>query len=188
MSSTSRGSERRIDDAYETPAWCVTRLLEKWGPRWGELVEPCSGSGQIVKCLPGWIWHTCDIREIYPPPSLRHVTRDFLSCDPVGPPAHIGAVITNPPFSLAEQFIRHSRALYPRADLVFLLRLNFAGSAGRLRLWRDIGMPDVYVLPNRPSFTGGKTDSCEYAWFRWPSDARSRGEFLVLNETSRRER
>lgn len=97
-------------------------------------------------------------------------------------------MVTNPPFSLAEEFIRHSRELYPQAELVFLLRLNFAGSVGRLPLWRDLGTPDVYVLPNRPSFTGGKTDSCEYAWFRWPSEARELGTFLVLNETPRSER
>ena len=44
MSSTNRGAERRIDDAYETPQWCVRRLLEVWQPREGVLVEPCCGS------------------------------------------------------------------------------------------------------------------------------------------------
>jgi hypothetical protein len=28
-------------------------------------------------------------------------------------------------------------------------------------------MPDVLVLEKRPSFTGGGTDGCEYAWFIW---------------------
>lgn len=27
--------------------------------------------------------------------------------------------------------------------------------------------PDIYVLPNRPSFSGKGTDSIEYAWFVW---------------------
>lgn len=189
MSSTNRGAERRTDDVYETPSWCVTRLLEAWGPRWGELVEPCSGSGQIVKRMTGgWIWHTCDIREIDPAPSLHHVTGDFLARDPVGPQERIGAVITNPPFSLAEEFIRHSRAMYPRADLVFLLRLNFLGSEKRHPLWRDLGAPDVYVFPNRPDFSGGGGDSCEYAWFVWPPDRREFGKVRVLNLTPRSER
>ena len=31
--------------------------------------------------------------------------------------------------------------------------------------------PDLYVLPNRPSFTkNGNTDSIEYAWFVWGHD------------------
>ena len=187
MSSTNRGAERRVDDAYETPQWVVRRLLDVWQPRDGVLIEPCCGSGQIVRCFPGKDWITCDIRDVVPS-SLRHVTGDFLQCDGGFHPAAVSAVITNPPFSLAEEFIRHSRTSFPLADLVFLLRLNFLGSAGRLALWRHLGAPDVFVLPNRPSFTGGKTDSCEYAWFVWPSQTRDFGRIKVLNETPRSER
>jgi hypothetical protein len=190
MSSTNRGSERRVDDEYETPAWCVRRLLEVWQPRGeGELVEPCCGSGRIMECLPFRIWNTCDIRSVVAPQSKRHIVGDFLECQKLGDESLVSAVITNPPFSLAEEFIRHCDELYRSADLVFLLRLNFLGSVGRLPLWRDLGSPDVFVLPNRPSFTGGKTDSCEYAWFLWPPDARQfGGRVRVLNETPRSER
>jgi len=186
MSSTNRGAERRIDDVYETPAWCVRRLLEVWQPREGELVEPCCGSGQIVRCFPGRSWSTCDIRDVEPL-SERHVTGDFLQVT-TATDHSVTAVITNPPFSLAEEFIRHCDELYRSADLVFLLRLNFLGSAGRLKLWRDLGAPDVFVLPNRPSFTGWKTDSCEYAWFVFPTQAREFGRIRVLDETPRCER
>jgi len=71
------------------------------------------------------------------------------------------AVVTNPPYSLAEEFARGARVLCPRAELLFLLRIAFLASAQRLALWRDIGAPDVYVLPNRPSFTGNGTDSAD---------------------------
>ena len=187
MSSTNRGSERRVDDEYETPSWCVLRLLEVWQPRDGVLVEPCCGSGRIVKCLPGWSWNTCDVREVSPV-SLHHVTGDFLQCVQLGARSLVSAVITNPPFSLAEEFIRHCDELYRSADLVFLLRLNFLGSAGRLKLWRDVGTPDVFVLPNRPSFTGGKTDSCEYAWFIFRPVPRTMGEIKVLANTAMEQR
>jgi hypothetical protein len=48
--------------------------------------------------------------------------------------------------------------------------------------------PDVYVLPNRPSFTGGSTDSIEYAWFVWRTRAARSGTIRVLAETGREER
>lgn len=184
MSSTNRGAERRVDDAYMTPGWCASRLLDVWQPRGRLLVEPFAGDGAIVRKIMGE-WVTYEIRDVKPP-SQRHNCCDFLTVREID--VNVCAVVTNPPFSLAEEGIRHSRYLYPDADLVFLLRLNFLGSSGRLPLWRDLGAPDVFVLPNRPSFTGGKTDSCEYAWFVWPPSKRDFGRIRVLAETPRYER
>jgi hypothetical protein len=48
-------------------------------------------------------------------------------------------------------------------------------------------MPDIYVIPNRPSFTGGKTDSIEYAWFVWSKyndyGKNSSGKIVILETT-----
>ncbi len=88
----------------------------------------------------------------------------------------------NPPFTLDEEFVEESMKL---ADtVVMLLRLNFIGSSGRCAFMQK-HPPDVYVLPDRPSFDGRGTDSIEYAWFVWQSGARSRdaGRVTVLNTT-----
>jgi hypothetical protein len=192
VSSTSRGSERRIDDAYMTPPWCVRRLLEVWSPRGksGILVEPAVGTGNIVRAIgtEPFSWLTYDIRAVEPVGEM-HVTGDFLEVAARGTDAE--AVITNPPFCLAEEFLRHSRSCFPSADLVFLLRLAFLASTKRLLLWRDLGTPDVYVLPNRPSFTGHGTDSADYAWFiwrAWHEGPRDVGHLQVLAETPASER
>jgi len=189
MSSTNRGSNRRTDDAYMTPPWCVRRLLGVWRPngRSGILVEPAVGTGNIVRTIgtEPFAWLTYDIREVEPIGEM-HVTGDFLLVGSHGTDAE--AVVTNPPFSLAEEFIRHSRSCFPSAELVFLLRLAFLASAARLPLWCDVGTPDVWVLPNRPSFTGKGTDSADYGWFHWPVGRRIHGEVAVLAETPRRER
>jgi hypothetical protein len=90
--------------------------------------------------------------------------------------------IGNPPFSLAEQFLDRARQL---ADVVVLLeRLSFLGSDSRAHRWHGY-TPDVYVLPNRPSFTNdGKTDSADYAWFVWgPPGIRASGNLRVLGTT-----
>lgn len=42
--------------------------------------------------------------------------------------------------------------------------------------------PDVYVLPQRPSFTGKGTDSTSYAWFVWTSAEKTEGKLQILNK------
>lgn len=189
MSSTGRGAERRADDAYMTPPWCVRRLLEAWRPKGksGILVEPAVGTGNIVLAIgtEHFSWMTYDIREVVPVGEM-HVTGDFLQVAAHGTDAE--AVIGNPPYSLAEEFIRHSRSCFPDAEIVFLLRIAFLASQSRIPLWHDVGTPDIFVLPNRPSFTGGGTDSADYAWFRWPAEKREAGEIRILADTPASER
>ena len=86
---------------------------------------------------------------------------------------------------MAREFIEHTFDLFPRAHVVFILRLNFAASEKRHDLMSRFP-PDVFVLPNRPSFRNGKTDATEYAWFVWPPEKRrSNGAFKVLSLTDR---
>jgi len=193
MSSTGRGERLGgANDFYPTPAWCVQRLLEKWQPRPGTLVEPCVGDGAIVEAVnlhdlaQGWFtwgWFTCDIKS-YPgfEPALLG---DFLSIDrDAFGGRDVSVVITNPPYILAEEFLRKSRTLYPKADLVFLLRIGFLCSEERLGFFADFGVPDLYFLPNRPSFGHG-SDSSEYAWFIFPPIPQKTGEVIVLDSTPR---
>jgi hypothetical protein len=173
MSSTGRGGKRREADFYETPEWVTARLLDVWQPKKGaNIIEPAMGNAAIIEAIDkhcpiakSLAWRGYDIRPtgMAARSDVIFAQGDFLE---VKPSALLFAdhVITNPPFSLAEEFLRHSRLLCPQADLVFLLRLNFLGSQERLPFWRDLGVPDVHILPNRPSFTGAGTDSGEYAW------------------------
>ena len=166
MSSTNRGAKREPSDNYPTPGWCVRRLLEVWQPPAGVLVEPCCGDGAIIRQMrrADWHWISYDVREVEAVAEV-HRQADFLTIATPGPT--VKAVVTNPPYSQAEEFIRHSRRLYQYAELVFLLRLAFLASGDRVRLWSDLGVPSVYVLPNRPDFTGGGGDSTDYGWFHF---------------------
>lgn len=40
---------------------------------------------------------------------------------------------------------------------------------------------DVFVLPRRPSFTGGGTDATEYAWFVWGPGRGNRWYVLTID-------
>lgn len=203
MSATNRGSERVKNDNYPTPGYCVRRLLEVWRPKNNLLLEPCVGDGAIIKEFKdtGYKWLSYDIRpDTYiPNTNSFHFVQDFITIEelpkellaPFPYYLPISTVITNPPFSLLNQFLYQSRKLCPEAELVFLLRLNtLAGGnkSGRPELYKKLGTPDIYVIPNRPSFTQKGTDACEYAWFVFPPEVRNKGYVTILEQTPAKER
>lgn len=168
MSATNRGAERMPQDFYETPAWCVHRLFEVINPSTdARILEPCAGTGAIIEAAPHLNWHAIEIDRQrvgqIPLSQMRVIKGDFLKMDV---PEGFDWVVTNPPYSQAEAFI--SKCLSIATNVVMLLRLNFLGSQHRCEMFHHMwGVPAVYVLPNRPSFIGGKTDATEYAWFHW---------------------
>lgn len=189
MSSTNRGGQRIENDVYSTPAWCVHRLLEALplpAGQWGQWLEPAAGEGAIIQAVneirlvPPPDWMAIEIREGAGAGALVprcRMGQDFLTWKPAG---RFAVAITNPPYSLAQEFIGH--AMLMAETVVMLLRLDFLGSERRAP-FLQVQEPSVYVLPNRPSFVGGKTDSCEYAWFVF--GALARGEIRVLATTPR---
>lgn len=197
MSSTNRGAERNRADNYPTPTWCVRRLLEAADLPGGHWLEPTAGDGAIIEGVCTFRsdvqWTAVELRKECRGPLKKLVgaaprvhIRDFLEVKPTDlPPPDV--VITNPPYLHARPIIEH--ALRFEAPVVMLLRLNFLASQGRAEFLRR-NHPDVYVLPNRPSFTsGGKTDSIEYAWFVWKSGRRrAKGAIQVLAMTPKAER
>jgi hypothetical protein len=80
-------------------------------------------------------------------------------------------IVGNPPFSLAERFVRHAQAIVrPGGHIALLLRHGFAVTDKRAELRRTWPMFRKYDLQTRPSFYGdsaGKSDATEYAWFIW---------------------
>lgn len=79
-------------------------------------------------------------------------------------------VITNPPFSLAIDFIKKAlRVVKPGGYVVMLLRLNFFGSEDRNQFFLKGAMPELaYVHAKRLGFTpDGGTDSIEYIHAVW---------------------
>lgn len=198
MSSTKRGRARQRADNYPTPGWAVRRFLEAVDLPNGRWLEPCAGDGAIIDAVhskrdPTKIeWSAYEIRKS-PMKKLSDVSKnvhalqaDFLKMDGLSETNRhfYNVAITNPPFLLAMEFIE--RCMYLSEHTVMLLRLNFVASEKRADFMRS-ERPDIYVLPNRPSFVGGgKTDSIEYAWFHWWKG--SNGKMVVLKSTDKLER
>lgn len=177
MSATNRGSRRRKYDLYETPEE-VTRdfLFNHFVGEYKRILEPCAGSGKMVKVL----------RERYPTAKITAVEKypegkfffplgtdhgvkgDFLDIHSTESfHEDYDLVFTNPPYTLAEKIITHAMEQWPKATIVMLLRLNFLGSQQRHDWWQDKLPNEIHVLSKRPSFIGKGTDATEYAWFVW---------------------
>lgn len=145
-------SERREYDLYETPEWAVKALfnLIPVNSEWRYL-EPCRASGRIYNHLPiGSAWG--EIRE-----GVDYLVTEY---------PHVDAVITNPPYSMAQEFVE--KALEDADVVIMLLRLGFLESMKRWEWWQDNPIDHLIVLSKRPSFTeDNKTDGSGYAWFVW---------------------
>lgn len=192
-------------DFHPTPSWCVRRLLESGllAPylepdcHW---LEPAVGDGAIVRAVNGWAdargrgrpsWTTVDIR----PSTGADIIGDFCGfgrplVDAARPRRGWSVCLTNPPFSQAMEFVVEGHI---RAPVVWmLLPLRWLASASR-HGWLRGHMPDVFVLPNRPSFDGLGSDNSDYAWMGWDRTSPSHwppsvGLVQVLATTSLEER
>jgi hypothetical protein len=112
------------------------------------------------------------LRSIYDRVPLREEQKEWAELsegvDYLGAPmAPVDLIITNPPFSIALEFLQKS--LTEAQCVCYLLRLSFLGSKGRKPFWRE-NTPTHQMVIDRPSFTGNGTDNSEYAWFCWDHD------------------
>jgi hypothetical protein len=157
MSSTNRGSVRPESDYYGTPEGAFRPLLHLL-PHDRVYWDPACGDWRLIRWMEdaGLTAYGSDIE----PKEMGTHTIDFLTDD-----TRREIIITNPPFSLAQEFVQHAMDHAP--EVLMLLRLNFLGSIKRREWLRTHEPSALFVVTPRPSFTGGGTDSCEYAWFYW---------------------
>jgi hypothetical protein len=170
----------RGEDFYRTPACAVHALLgvESFsGPIW----EPACGDGAIVNVLrsTGHEVIATDLRDRGCPDATGGV--DFLKADRA--PAGVDTILANPPYKLANEFVRHALTLAPR--VVMLLRLLFIESAGRCdiidggQLRRFYPFVDRLPMVHREGWDGPRADSpsIQFAWFCW--DRNYCGDIIV---------
>jgi hypothetical protein len=159
----------RKDDLYETPPEATRALLsvEKL-PHW--LWEPAAGRGAIVDVLrrAGHAVIAGDLVDYGLP--LHRKGHDFLMERKA--PVNCEAIITNPPYKLAAQFVEHGLDLVPRVYM--LLRLAFLESVSRTPILDGGALARVYVFRNRlpmmhrDGWEGPRaSSSIPFAWFCW---------------------
>tara|TARA_B110000858_G_scaffold184428_1_gene225643 strand:- start:310 stop:891 length:582 start_codon:yes stop_codon:yes gene_type:complete len=156
MSRQKQGKRLNTSDFYPTPSWCYKNLDIDWS-QFSSAHEPCRGDSRIYDWLCEQNLNTTysEIRE----------DKDFLEWT-----GTTDLIITNPPFSLAQEFI--TKSCKQAETVIMLLRLNYLGSITRHEWWKEYSPTSLYVLSKRPSFTGKGTDATDYAWFVWDKTTR----------------
>lgn len=159
----------RKDDLYETPdvaiaALCQSRTLPQ------KIWEPACGPGQIVRFLRGAGHDVVATDLVDYGCEQSQARRDFLM--ERSAPDGVQAIVTNPPFKLAEQFVTHAKSLVPETHM--LLRLAFLEG---LRWQRGLseGLERVSIfaprLPfmHRHDYDGPRhsNSGMPFAWFSW---------------------
>jgi hypothetical protein len=157
----------RGSDLYETPEMATLALLAV-EPLPQRILEPACGRGAITRVLRS-AGHTVLENDIVDYGQGQDSVRDFLKFKPAG---EIDAVVTNPPYCLAQQFVRHALTLCPRVFM--LLRLTFLESERRRDVLDQAGLIRIHVfsdsLPmmHRDGWTGNRASSAvAFAWYVW---------------------
>lgn len=168
--------DRNTTDFYRTPPEVTVALLnflEEHGdirPKRGPTIwEPACGTGEMVEAMKAKGYRVL-YSDLYPTGyGWNNIPHDFLADAPRG--LSYEWIITNPPFSQAEKFIR--RALELGKPCAFLLKSQFWHARSRLALFRE--HPPSYVLPLtwRPDFLWGAkagSPTMEVLWTVWNGD------------------
>jgi hypothetical protein len=160
MSQRDSGYERKERDLYETPEW-VTLALAPHLPTTDCVVwEPAAGGGKMVAALLkiGFDVSASDIAT----------GCDFLTASM---PRPIRAIITNPPYEFATEFIQRALGGVPNNGFVaMLLRTDFDHAKTRQYLFGDHrAFAKKVVLTKRIKwFEDSKGQpSFNHAWFIW---------------------
>lgn len=168
------------DDKYDTHPVAVHALLKAESlPK--RIWEPACGKGNIVKVLRKAGHHVVatDINRRGCPDAQRF---DFLDLRAPYVCTESDAIVTNPPYSLAEKFV--SNALEHAPLVIMLLRLAFLESVRRAPILDSGMLARVHVFANRlpmmhrDGWKGRKASSAiAFAWFVF--DRRHRGPATI---------
>lgn len=147
-----------VEALFKHIDWDALRHFASYDNRPARFLEPCRGlKRNIYDLVPSdFERYYCEIQE-----GLNYLETDLSGI-------HFDIIVTNPPFSLFEEFVTKARSEAADHGFVcFLMRINALGTKKREQFWADNPPDKIIVAVPRPDFSGGGGDSCEYAWFCW---------------------
>ncbi len=153
-------------DDYPTPSWVTMALVPQLPLFTGKVWEPACGSGKMVAALrqAGFNVVGTDIADGV----------DFLH---QAPPRDVGAIITNPPYTLAQQFIERALRVDSNRVVAMLLRTDYDHAASRAHLFADCPVFAKKVVLTRRIrwFEDSKgSPSFNHCWMIWDRQHRGR--------------
>jgi len=167
MSRALPEAKRRARDAYYTPDALASALVGLLDVDGLTVWEPHVGGGAFASAArdAGASLYISDVHDTSVAAAMDLQPRAAAVADFVDLKWAPDWIIGNPPYRQAEEHIRHALTCCDR--VAFLLRLGVLESTKRAPLWVDHPPAVVHVLQQRPSFTGGGTDSAAYGFFVW---------------------
>ena len=182
-------NKRVENDFYATNPKAVEMLLEKYTFKGKRLLEPCVGEGHIIQGLDNYLHNNLNgisVNDILDITTLdicdrgcpNTIVTDFLTWDTND---KYDIIISNPPFSLAEEFCRKGLSLLDiNGQMAMFLKIQFLEGVKRKEFFEKYPPKYIYVFRNRmatwnngqPLDPNGKrwaTTMC-HAWFVWEKD------------------
>lgn len=189
--------ERKPSDHYPTPyavTWALVDWLiikgvvpvEKNGKRPFRVLEPCCGMGNISDVLEQEFGMEVTSHDLLHTGYGEGGVNYLLKPEKDPKKYEFDGVITNPPFSHAEAFIR--RAMRDAPVIAMFLPNDFWHAKGRVRLFRSRPPRAVLALTWRPAFLAmerGDSPLANYCWTVWDDryDQRTgRTEYALLDK------
>ena len=174
FSTNNTLGKRKESDSYFTPYELTRRFLDKWGiSKVCSILEPCCGQANAIVKVLEQNRHTNIISH-----DLNIDGVDFLKdvVDENSIMETYSYLITNPPYSLAFEFIQKAKMVVDE-EFAMLLPLSYLHGKKRYdSIWLDKKFPlkKVYIFTRYPMLgkelrDDGKmeTGMMVYAWFVW---------------------
>ena len=172
------------NDYYATNPKAVTMLLNEYDFHANTILEPCVGGGHIVNAVNDFFVNKRDITCLdlvdrgYP----NTIVQDFLTWET---DKQFEGIITNTPFSLAQEFIEKGMELLTDdGQMAMFLKIQFLEGAKRKEFFEKYPPKYIYVFRNRMATwnngnevdpnTGKRwaTTMC-HAWFIWEKGSKT---------------
>lgn len=163
---SARSRPRAPNDFYRTPANVTEALLsvESFDNR---IWEPCIGDGALSSVLTdhGHVVRGSDIA----------LGTDFLEYSCLAE----DTIVTNPPFGIAADIVRHVIQLRPK-KCALLLRAGFWHSSARAAMFKEWTPARVWALGWRPNFGYKGSPVMDVIWCVWERGKRGRARYGIL--------
>ncbi len=159
-------------DFYPTPPYATRELLKREVFR-GSIYEPACGDGAISEVLkdtyPNQKIYSTDLfdRGYGDKSGIDFITYDYKDFK-------VDNIITNPPYSLAQDFVVKSLQI-TNQKVAMLLKIQFLEGKKRYEMFQNTPLKTVYVFSKRLNMTrnGDKMKNSTmlcFAWFVWEKE------------------
>ena len=174
-------NSRVENDYYATNPKALNMLLDVH-PIKGSCLEPCVGGGHLANVIKNRVDKDCVCVDLVDRGYPNTIVQDFLVWKS---PKKFDCIITNPPYSLGEEFIRKSLSLLKdKGVCAMFLKIQFLEGDKRQSFFKEFPPKYIYVFSKRIDIwnngnsvdpkTGKKwANTMCFAWFIWEKNSTS---------------